>query len=333
MAIRIKRIGIWLAWAIGLVLAAMAVATAYALSAYNKSWDVPQPATHATTDAAAVARGRYIVYGPGRCADCHSPETERSRLLNGEEVPLTGGAGETTYIGQWSAPNLTPDMATGIGGVSDGQLARMLRYGVNRDNHIAPPFMDVYANLTEADLVAIISFLRSVPPQPGMAPASQINILGKLTLAYFLKPYAPDRPPVARIPEEASVDYGDYVANTLVGCRACHTARSLKTGAYLSPFFSGGLSFHSRLHPGYVYVSPNLTPDAATGRITSWSEDDFVHRFQLGLLIPDSPMPWGSLKRMSETDLRAVYRYLHSLPPVHRDNGPALQKEGGQAAG
>jgi mono/diheme cytochrome c family protein len=329
----IKRLGIWIAWSAAVALLAAAAATLYALSAYKKTWAVPLPATLAVTDPAVIARGRYIVYGPGRCADCHSPDSERPRLLNGEEVPLTGGPGETTYIGTWAAANLTPDAATGIGRVSDGQLARMLRYGVNRDGRIAPPFMDVYANLTEADLVAIISFLRSLPPQKGQAPANQINVLGKLTLAYFLKPYAPDRPPPVDMPEEASVRYGDYVANTLVGCRACHTARSLKTGAYLSPFFSGGLPFHSRLHPGYVYMSPNLTPDAATGRITSWTEDDFVRRFRLGLLEPDSPMPWGSLKRMSDTDLRAVFRYLHSLPPVHRDNGPILQKEHGQAAG
>lgn len=329
----IKRIGVWIAWALGVALVAATAATLYALLAYKKAWDTPLPSTRATSDPAAIARGRYIVYGPGRCADCHSPETARPRLLNGEEVPLTGGAGESTYIGTWTAPNLTSDAATGLGAVSDGQLARMLRHGVNRESRIAPPFMDVYANLTEADLIAILSFLRSLPPAPGLAPASHINILGKLTLVYFLKPYAPDRPPVARMPEEASVKYGDYVANTLVGCRACHTARSLKTGAYLSPFFSGGLPFHSRLHPGYVYMSPNLTPDATTGRITSWSEEDFVQRFRLGLLVPDSPMPWGSLKRMSETDLRAVFRYLHSLPPVRRDNGPVLQKERGQAAG
>ena len=82
-----------------------------------------------------------------------------------------------------------------------------------------------------------------------------------------------------------------------------------------------------------MYVSTNLTPDPATGRITSWTEDAFVQRFRLGLVLPDSPMPWGSFKRISETDLRAVYRYLRSLPPVNRDNGPTMQKERGQAAG
>ncbi len=80
-------------------------------------------------------------------------------------------------------------------------------------------------------------------------------------------------------------------------------------------------------------MSPNLTPDAATGRIVSWSEDDFVQRFRLGLVIADSPMPWGSFKRMTESDLRALYRYFRTLMPVRRDNGPVLQPGHGPAAG
>ena len=249
----------------------------------------------------------------------------RPRLFRGEEVPLTGGTGEKTYLGTWSAPNLTPDSATGIGAVSDGQLARMIRHGIDRDGHIGLPFMDAYAGLAESDVVAILSFLRSLPPSPGIPPERRINILGKVTLAYFMKPYGPAAAPPESLPPEASARYGKYAATTLCGCQACHTARSLMTGKYLSPFFSGGLPFRSRLLPGSEYMSPNLTPDPATGRITTWSEEDFVRRFRQGLLIPDSPMPWGSFVRMTDTDLRALYLYLRSLPPVHRDNGPVVQ--------
>src|SRR5439155_1053958 len=133
-----------------------------------------------------------------------------------------------------------------------------------------------FANLTDEDLVSIVSFLRSLAPAAGVPPRAQVNLLGKLTLAYFLEPYGPATTPLARLQPDASIAYGDYVANTLAGCRACHTARNLKTGAYLGPFFSGGLPFHSRAQPGYVYMSPNLTPDGATGHITAWTEDAFV---------------------------------------------------------
>src|SRR5438876_7983471 len=126
---QMRRVGIWLVWAAGVLVLIAAIATLYALVSYRRTWDRPLPAVRAVADLAAIARGRYIVYGPGRCADCHSPDAARGRLFQGEEVPLTGGSGEAIYIGTWSAPNLTPDMTTGLGAVSDGQIARMLRYG------------------------------------------------------------------------------------------------------------------------------------------------------------------------------------------------------------
>jgi hypothetical protein len=76
-----------------------------------------------------------------------------------------------------------------------------------------------------------------------------------------------------------------------------------------------------------VYVSPNLTPDPETGVLTNWSEDSFVEVMKSGAAFPDSPMPWGSYRRMTETDLRALCRYLHALAPVRRDNGPVAQTE------
>ena len=90
--------------------------------------------------------------------------------------------------------------------------------------------------------------------------------------------------------------------------------------------------FRSRVRPGYAYASPNLTPDSATGHIAKWSEEFFLQRFRAGLLIPDDPMPWGSLMRMRDGDIRALYRYLQSLPPVRRVNGPIVQPLGDRAA-
>jgi len=318
---------------LGLLLLAAAAAVAYSLVGYCRVWDAPLPATRAVQDPSAVARGRYIVFGPGRCADCHAADAARPALLRGEEVPLTGGSGEQTYLGTWRAPNLTPDDATGIGKVTDAQLARMIRYGVNRDGHIGLPFMDSFADVTEADLVAILSFLRSLPPAPGVAPSQDINLLGKIALTYFIDPYAPATTPLAELTPEASPGYGGYLAKSLGGCGACHTARSLKTGRYLSPFFSGGLQFRSRLHPENMYVSPNLTPDNATGHIARWSEEDFIRRFRAGLVTPDSPMPWGGFSRMTDTDLRALYRFLRTLPPARHDVGPTLQPLHGEVAG
>jgi mono/diheme cytochrome c family protein len=323
----LKWIGLAAAGLVGLALLAALGFTLAAIPLSKKQWDYPLPATRASTDAAVIARGRYLVYATAHCSDCHAPDAARERMFRGEEVPLTGGTGEVTFLGDWTAPNLTSDTVTGIGNVSDGQLARLIRHGINRENRIALPFKDAYADMAEEDLVAIISYLRTLPPAPGIGPEKKVNILGKLTLAWFLEPYAPEKPPRARFEPEATAAYGDYLANTVGRCESCHTPRNLKTGEFLGAPLSGGMPFKSRLRPSMMFVTPNLTPDPATGHITSWSEEMFVNRMKAGAAFADSPMPWGSYRRMTDTDLRALYRYLRSLKPVRHEVGPTLQPQ------
>jgi hypothetical protein len=173
--------------------------------------------------------------------------------------------------------------------------------------------------------VAILSYLRTLPAQGGVPPRKEVNLLGKITLAYFLEPYAPTAPPPLRLPAVPTPAYGGYLASTVGRCESCHTPRNLNTGEFLGPPFSGGFPFTSRNDPAVTYVSPNLTPDQRTGHVTEWTEAQFVERIRRGSAIPDSPMPWGSYMRMTENDLRAIYRYLQSLAPVYRDNGPIVQ--------
>jgi hypothetical protein len=66
-----------------------------------------------------------------------------------------------------------------------------------------------------------------------------------------------------------------------------------------------------------TFVTPNLTPNPKTGHIYAWSENVFVARFK-NAVPTASPMPWGNFKNLSEDDLRALYRYLRSLPPATR---------------
>ena len=42
-------------------------------------------------------------------------------------------------------------------------------------------------------------------------------------------------------------------------------------------------------------------------------------------VIPGSPMPWQAYARMDEDDLRAIHRYLRTLPPVEHDTGPRMR--------
>ena len=85
--------------------------------------------------------------------------------------------------------------------------------------------------------------------------------------------------------------------------------------------------FCVRVDPGTVLVPPNLTPDPATGHITRWTEDAFVARFRAGKLAEGTHMPWGPFGKMSDSDLRAIFRYLRTVPPVTNATGPTVQKK------
>ena len=142
MKLWFKRITLAAAALVALVLVIVIGVSLHAGHVYLREWDVPLPETRAVDDPAVIARGEYLVYGPAHCADCHAPDSAKARMFAGEIVPLTGGTGEITFLGDWTAPNLTPDSATGLGAVSDGIIARSLRTGVNREGRNALPFKD-----------------------------------------------------------------------------------------------------------------------------------------------------------------------------------------------
>jgi hypothetical protein len=75
--------------------------------------------------------------------------------------------------------------------------------------------------------------------------------------------------------------------------------------------------------PWGISYAMNLTPDKATG-IGSWTEQMFIDALRNGkhqgaptgrAILP--PMPWIWYRFMTDDDLKAVYAYLQSLPPVN----------------
>jgi hypothetical protein len=149
-------------------------------------------------------------------------------------------------------------------------------------------------------------------------------MLGKTVLAFMIKPKGPDGTPPQRSPVGPSVERGKYLAESVSDCAGCHTKRSQMDGSFTGPRFAGGSRMPAERDPSQVFVTPNLTPDSATGRIAHWTEDQFVARFRTGRTFKESPMPWGPLRKMSDDDLRSVYRYLKTLPPVHNPTGESL---------
>jgi mono/diheme cytochrome c family protein len=152
--------------------------------------------------------------------------------------------------------------------------------------------------------------------------------------------------PAAEQPAQSAAERGRYLV-TLGGCHDCHTPKTFTT-AGPEPDMSRALSGHPAADklpsvprgligpeawgavtnnhltawagPWGVSFSRNLTPDAATG-LGSWTEEMFIQTLREGKhqgvgrpLLP--PMPWQMYRQMTDDDLKAVFAYLRSLPPV-----------------
>jgi len=69
-----------------------------------------------------------------------------------------------------------------------------------------------------------------------------------------------------------------------------------------------------------LLVAANLTPDTNSG-LGIWTEEMFVKTMRTGKhmgagrdILP--PMPWQSLNALNDEDLKAIYAFLRTVPPV-----------------
>jgi len=147
----------------------------------------------------------------------------------------------------------------------------------------------------------------------------------------------------AKTPTKAErVARGNYIVNTS-GCNDCHTPWKMGEKGP-EPDLTRLLSGHpeklrmpkTALPPGAWMGAPwmtefqgpwgktyamNLTPDVNTG-IGIWTEDMFIRAIREGRHWGQSrpimpPMPWTVYRNLTDEDLKSVYAYLRSIPPVH----------------
>jgi mono/diheme cytochrome c family protein len=271
----------------------------------------PGPAPAAEGD---VARGAYLVKAGG-CTSCHSAK-------DGE--PFAGGRALKTPFGTYYSPNITPDKATGIGGWSDADFLAALQQGVAPDgSHYFPVFpYTTYTRMREEDALAIKAYLFS------LAPVGRANRAHDVAMPFnwrwtmgpwkwlFFEPgrFRPD--PDA----DEAVNRGAYLVEALAHCGECHTPRNAAGAVDAAMWLAG-----TREGPEGE-IAPNITPHE-TG-IGGWSEADIVGLLRDGLT-PEFDDVQGAmaeaiedgLKDLTEDDLRAIARYLKTVPPVANDVG------------
>ena len=289
----------------------------FVASRQHLTFDAPYPDVTASSDSSGIERGRYIVRDLASCATCHGDPAQRAALATGADVPLSGGFVFDIPPGQFFSRNLTSDGETGLGNVPDSAIARALL-----------PFREMQG-LSDDDLVAVVAYLRSQPPVRNPVPSHHFTLLGKVLRATVLaQPVGPATTPLARAPRGASLETGRYLVESVALCGACHTERSQMTGAFTGPRFGGTRGLTESDDPGHSWSPPNITSDPETGRLGAMTEDQFVARFRQGRVLPGSPMPWPGFARLAEEDLRAISRYLKSVPPVKNDVGPSMVNVG-----
>ena len=311
----IRKILLGLVGLVALLVASLAI---FVSMRQHLKFEAPYPPVQATTDSAIVERGRYMVREVAVCAGCHGDQTQAAAYANAEDVPLSGGLLFDIPPGKFYVPNITSDSATGLGKASDAAIARALRYNVGHDGRALLPFMSKQG-MADDDLVAVVSYLRSQPAVHHLVPAHQYTLLGKVVKATVLaNPVGPKTPAPPTAPRGATVENGRYLVD-MADCGGCHTQRDMKTGAAIGPTLGGATDFEG--DSTGTWSPPNITKG---GKLAAWDESTFVARFRAGRAYPKSPMPWQFFQRLDEQDLRAIYKYLVTLPPSTQDVGPAF---------
>lgn len=252
-------------------------------------------------------RGAYLVNTVAACGNCHTPfgpnGPDMSKALSGRLVT------KEEHFDAY-APNITQDKKTGIGGWTDAQIAKAIREGIRPDGSIiGPPMpMGLYRGLSDTDLNAMVTYLRTIKPVNNVMPKSIYRIP--------LPPaYGPPVGHVADVPEGVTVEYGAYLAGPVAHCVECHSTPGPMGPDWTNALGAGGMPFAG---PWGISVAPNLTPhkdgirdltDAQVATmITSGTRPDGSKMFP--------PMGYGYYAQMKPYDVAAIVKYLRSIPAL-----------------
>jgi len=256
-----------------------------------------------------VERGRYLVYAGG-CISCHTAEEPGA-------VPLAGGHAMESPFGTFYTPNITPDVATGIGGWSDDDFVRAFWEGVGPEGeHYFPAFpYTSYTGVSRDDLLAMKAYLFTLEPVTNEAPEHDLAWYMSTRLAagaWKELNFEPARfkPDPAK---DAQWNRGAYLVRHLGHCGECHTPRS-KLGVLQKDQELAG----SRLGDETI---PNITQHRVDG-IGRWSVSDIEYFLDVGML-PDGDFSGSSMSaviedntsKLTREDRLAIAAYLKSVPP------------------
>ena len=246
----------------------------------------------------AIRRGQHLVESRTGCNDCHGKDLGGAKII------------DIVFVGHWVAPNLTSGEGSVTRGFTASDWDRAVRHGVRHNGQSSSMPVVEFVNLSDHELSDIVAYIRSRPPvnrdmgSVRLGPvfaylvATDPKMLGAFSIDH-MKPHAVEPPA-----EAASVELGRHIVQV---CRGCHGEN-----------LSGGKLAGDPDMP----IVANLTPHE-TG-LKSWNESDFIRALREGKRKDGTDisrrMPWQAYGRMTDTELKAVWAYLQSVPPREKGN-------------
>ena len=246
----------------------------------------------------AVARGQHLVASRVGCQSCHGQDLGGRVLV------------ESPFVGRWVSTNLTSGAGSVTNGFTAGDWDRAVRHGVRRNGHSSSMPSQEFLTLSDRELSDIVSYVRSVPPidrdmgGPKFGPV--FTFLGAtnpdMFVAFTLDHHKPH--PVEPPAEAVSAEFGQHIVQV---CRGCH-----------GPTLSGGDIAGDPDMPTVANITPHETG------LKDWTEADFLRALREGKrkdgtdIAPE--MPWTAYGLMSDTELKAMWAYLRTVPAVAKGN-------------
>jgi mono/diheme cytochrome c family protein len=267
----------------------------------------------------ALERGSYLVNTIMACGNCHSPRDADGRII--ADKALSGGLRFDTPAFVATAPNITPDVETGIGSWSDEEIKRSLIEGIRPDHGklVGAPLAAImpanfYKALLRDDLAAIVTYLRSVKPVHNEVPEPVYK------MPVYREPYPDAEAGFTRAMLADPVKRGDYLV-TIGHCMECHSAWSRGVHDYKAGLGQGGRAFPpSEGKPGSApSIAANITSNPTAG-IGAWSDAEIGRAIKQGIardghaLKP--PMAYGFYAGLKDSDLKDIIAYLRKVPPL-----------------
>lgn len=296
----LRRAAAALAALAGLVALAVAAGALNAEPRAQRRIELPPYPLVLREDAAAVERGRYLYTSRG-CADCHGEDGAGRVFAEADGLRLAG-------------PNIGPGASGVVAAYTPADWERTLRHGVKPDGRPlrVMPSQD-YNRLTDADLAAVVAYVRQLPPaaRPGGGVAElTLPLPARVMYGWGLIPDAADlidhrRPPSEPVPEAVTVEHGAYVAQSCIGCHGAALEGGRIPGA--PPDWPAA----ARLAPGDGSAMAAYRDAASLRRM-----------FDSGQRADGTPvrvMPFEALRAMNDTDVQALHLYLTAMAPARPD--------------